>query len=79
MYPSAYETQATVKLHRRELLREAERDRALAQAACPPPRSLRRVLAGAGRWLVLVGTRLERRYADAPGPAPWAVARQGQP
>lgn len=73
-----YETQALIQLHRCELLSEAERERALARAPGRPFPPMRRALARAGAWLVRIGTRLERRYADAPRPAPFAVAPQGE-
>ena len=76
MYRPDYETQANIKLHQQDLLREAERDRLVAVASRTPPRLLRRVLAGAGRWLVVIGTRLESRYADAPVPVSLAIAQE---
>jgi len=65
MYPSHDETQAIIKLHQQDLLKEAEEDRLLALVSRTRSRLPRRLLAGAGRWLVVVGTRLESRYADA--------------
>ena len=76
MYRSDYETQATIGRHRQALMREVERERLLANThrirlyGWRSPRgwgifaSLRRVLAGTGRWLISVGTKLEARYAD---------------
>jgi hypothetical protein len=56
-----YEMHTTIRLHRQDLLREAERERLLAS----PARSagLKLLLARTGRFLIDVGTRLEARYA----------------
>ena len=98
MYPSDYERQGTIRLHRQALMREAETERLLAGRsatvrsnrgggihrsgfAADRSRShewhlawmlpalffpFRHALAGVGRWLVAVGTRLQARYADRP-------------
>ena len=76
MYRPDYETQANIKLHQQDLLREAERDRLVAVASRTPSRSFRRVLAGTGRWLVVIGTRLESRYANAPVSVSLATAHK---
>jgi hypothetical protein len=60
---SPYETQATIKLHRQDLLREAERERLLLAQLTQSAR-LERVLTRAGRRLIELGTWLETRYVD---------------
>ena len=64
MIPSQYEIEATIRLHRQDLVREAERDR-LFGARWVPPAPLRRMLASAGRRLVVLGSRLEARWTDS--------------
>ena len=93
MYPSDFELQGTIRLHRQALVREAETERLLAGRSATvrgnrfsgfvTDRSrshewhlawmirallfpFGHALAGMGRWLVAVGTRLEARYADRP-------------
>ena len=64
MYTS-YETQAHIRLHRQDLLAEAERDRLLSGPPRALPALIRRILSRMGRWLISLGARLEARYADA--------------
>ncbi len=70
MNPMSYELHATIEQRQQDLHREAEADRLLANL---PPRiqrssvaPVKRLLARIGRWLVVVGTRLEARYASMP-------------
>ena len=58
-----YETRSTIKLHRQELLREAEQERLLAKRPVQSTR-MERLLSRTGRRLVEVGTWLETRYTD---------------
>ena len=75
MYPSTYETEAVIRLHQQDLLQAAERDRMLARRRTVGS-PLHRALAGAGGWLVRVGSRLQERYTDAPAPGALVVARR---
>jgi hypothetical protein len=59
--PGPYETETTIRLHRQDLLREAERERLLPSPAWSARLEL--LLARTGRFLIDVGTRLEARYA----------------
>jgi hypothetical protein len=57
-----YETHTTIRLHRQELLGEAERERLLGAAR--PSTRLERLLARTGRLLIEIGTQLETRYSS---------------
>jgi len=70
-----YEVDATIRLHRQALLREAERVRLLA-AGRPRRAHLAHVLARTGRLLVAVGTRLEARYTGVLSSADYADSRR---
>ena len=59
MIPDIYEHLAHE--HRQTLLREAEQERRLAEAQhAPPPHSSQHLAARLGRYLIVVGTRLQR-------------------
>jgi hypothetical protein len=62
--PSLFELQATIKLHRQDLLGEAEREHLLARRPAQGTR-VEQLLARTGRLLIAIGTRLESRYATA--------------
>jgi len=55
-----YEIQSTIRLHRQDLLREAEQERLFVLPARRAP--LKLLLARTGRFLIAIGTRLEARY-----------------
>ena len=71
MVPHIYEQLA--REHHQTLLREAEQQRRLAEVhdALPPPSS-HRLTARLGRYLIILGTRLQgaRRSSSAASPAP---------
>jgi hypothetical protein len=56
------EMRVTMQLHRKDLLREAERDRLLGLARQAQPRLGDRVLAAIGRALVAFGRKLQEPY-----------------
>jgi len=60
MAPDIYEQLA--REHRQTLLREAEQKRLLAERQCALP-SVHRLKARFGRYLIAVGTRLQRALA----------------
>jgi hypothetical protein len=71
---SPFETHTTIKLHRQDLLREAERERLLVSPTWNA--RLERLLARTGRFLIAIGTRLEARYAPPALSADYADSRR---
>jgi hypothetical protein len=66
MVPDIYDKLAHE--HRQTLLREAEQARRLTKAQhAPPHHSLHRFAARLGRYLIVVGTRLQRASAEHTG------------
>ena len=64
MVPNIFILEHLAREHRQDLLREAERERRLAERQhTPPPHSLHRLAARLGRYLIVVGTRLQRAQA----------------
>jgi hypothetical protein len=59
----AYETEATIRLHRQALQREAEQQRLLVRVPIRA-KPLDQSLAHIGRFLIALGTRLEARYTN---------------
>jgi hypothetical protein len=74
MYHPQYDTEAMIKLHQQDLLHQAERDRLLSAAGRTHSSAPRRLLAATGKWLVVIGSRLQSRYGDAPASVALAAA-----
>ena len=67
MVPNIFIHEQLAREHRHRLLCEAEQKRRLAEAQHAPPPSLHRLARRLGRYLIVVGTRLQRHSTARSG------------